>query len=186
MGESFVTDPATDNMQFAANDATLSDQDTKWNDTAPTSTVFSVGSSNMVTGSGQAHIAYCFADVQGFSKFGSYLGNGEALNGPFVYTGFKPAFIIIKHTSTTNRAWYMFDTARNPHNPNGLKFYADTAAAEGTDQSIYMMSNGFQVSPSALGSYGTDSVNSSGNKMIYAAWAENPFVTSGGTPATAR
>jgi|TARA_B100001105_G_C22354484_1_gene427325 hypothetical protein len=154
-------------------------------DTLPTSSVYKLGTDWRMNGS-YNYVGYFFADVQGFSKFGSYLGNGEALNGPFVYTGFKPAFIIIKHTSTTNRAWYMFDAARNPHNPNGLKFYADTAAAEGTDQSIYMMSNGFQVSPSALGSYGTDSVNSSGNKMIYAAWAENPFVTSGGTPATAR
>ena len=72
MSTVYVSDPATDNMQFANASSTLSDQDIKWNDTAPTSTVFSVGSSNMVSGSGEAHVAYCFAEVQGFSKFGYY------------------------------------------------------------------------------------------------------------------
>jgi hypothetical protein len=131
-------------------------------------------------------IAYCFTDIQGYSKFGSYVGNGQAQDGPFVYLGFKPAFIMIKNSETANRNWYMFDNARRTFNPNGLKFNADTAGQEATDQAIDMLSNGFKVKPSALGSFGTSVLNHSGQKLIYMAFAENPLVTSTGIPTTAR
>ena len=93
---------------------------------------------------------------------------------------------MIKNTDTANRPFYMFDNARNTFNPNGLKLYPNTDGAEANDQAIDMLSNGFKVRPNAFGDVGTSSLNHSGHHMSFAAWAENPFVTSGGTPGTAR
>tara|TARA_R100000231_G_scaffold991_2_gene1751 strand:- start:700 stop:1755 length:1056 start_codon:yes stop_codon:yes gene_type:complete len=147
----------------------------------PTSTVF-YGNDDASTN----FVAYCFAQKQGFSKFGSYTGNGDATNGPFIYTGFSPAWVMIKNTETTNRPWYMFDNKRRTFNANGLFLRANTADVEANDQAIDMLSNGFVVRPDALGSYGTSSLNHSGQKMLYIAFAENPFTTSTGIPTTAR
>ena len=170
-----------DNQSTYNNNSTLGD-------TLPTSTVYKLGTDWRMNGS-YNYVGYFFADIPGFSKFGSYQGNGETMHGPFVHLGFKPAFVIIKNTETANRAWYMFDLARRPFNPNGLKFYADTGGVEGTDQSIDICSNGFKVRPEgatgAGSGVGTSSVNNDNQKMCYAAWAKNPFVTSTGTPTTA-
>lgn len=167
-----------DNQSTYNNNSTLGD-------TLPTSTVYKLGTDWRMNGS-YNYVGYFFADIPGFSKFGSYQGNGETEHGPFVHLGFKPAFVIIKNTETANRAWYMFDLGRRPFNPNGLKFYADTGGVEGTDQSIDICSNGFKVRPEgAVTGYGTSSVNNDNQKMCYAAWAKNPFVTSTGTPTTA-
>ena len=146
-----------------------------------TSSTFQYNDNNAVT-----QIAYCFSEKQGYSKFSSYVGNGEGLNGPFVYTGFSPAWVMIKNASRTDRPWYMFDNKRRTFNANGTMLEADTPDAEATDQAIDMLSNGFKVRPSALGSYGTSSTNHSGETLIYMAFAENPFVTSTGIPTTAR
>ena len=140
---------------------------------SPTSTVFSVTADGRVGGNttGKTYIAYCFADVKGFSKFGSYTGNGNA-NGQFVYTGFKPAFVIGKRTDATNN-WYMYDNKRDTFNPTTQKLRANTTAAEatGTDKLIDMLSNGFKMRS-------TDAeFNASGGTYIYLAFAENPFVT---------
>src|SRR5210317_614245 len=151
---------------------------------APTSTIFTGGTG--VGGATDYYINYCFASKQGYSKFGSYIGNGESLNGPFVYTGFKPAWVMIKNTETTNRTWVVHDTKRRTFNPNGTILTASISSAEATGQAIDMLSNGFKVKPGALGSFGTSNINHSGQKMIYMAFAENPFVTSTGTPTTAR
>jgi hypothetical protein len=159
--------------------------------TAPTSSVFSPGSHPYMSGSGNDNIAYCFADVKGFSKFGSYTGNGNA-DGTFVYTGFKPAFIMFKNASTTSTNWIMKDNKRsgtsalqnfgqmNPNqteNPSAnLSNAENKASAFATD----ILSNGFKLR-------GTDtSINASGDTYIYMAFAESPFVTSTGIPITAR
>ena len=144
-----------------------------WFDTTPTSSVFTVGS-NLPSG---ATIAYCFADVQGFSKFGSYIGNGNA-DGTFIYTGFSPAFIITKPTSTTGQ-WTMFDNKRDPANVGNKKYlHPNTSGDEGDANSFDFLSNGFKLKLS-----GGD-INTSGTSYIYMAFAEEPLV--GDNPATAR
>jgi hypothetical protein len=150
-----------------------------------TTSTFNVGSDFSVNGN-YPYMAYCWNNVQGYSKFSYYVGNGNATNGPYVYTGFSPAFVMIKNTETANRPWYMFDNKRRTFNPNGLILKADTGDAEATDQAINILSNGFRVRPDALGSFGTSTINHSGQKMVYMAFAENPFVSSGGIPTTAR
>jgi hypothetical protein len=150
---------------------------TYWNDTSPTSTVFSVGTGTPTNGSGNSIIAYCFAEKQGYSKFGSYTGNGDA-DGTFVYTGFKPAFIIVK-SATEARNWRLWDNKRSTYNLTDKILYPDLSNAEATgDSEIDMLSNGFKLRKT--------SDNTSGETYIYMAFAENPFVTSTGVPATAR
>ena len=148
--------------------------------TAPTSTVFTVGNDNAVNGSSDGIISYCFHSVKGFSKIGKYTGNGST-NGTFVYTGFKPAWVMIKRSDTAND-WLMFDNKRNPYNFLGKYLLADTSSVEagGTTDFLDFVSNGFKLNRS-----GSD-VNASGGTYIYMAFAENPFVTSTGVPATAR
>ena len=157
-----------------------------WQDLDPSSNTVIVYSGALVNGNGSTYVAYCFAEKQGYSKFGSYIGNGQSLNGPFVYTGFKPAWVMIKNTETASRNWYIYDIKRRTFNANGTIISANTASAEATDQAIDVLSNGFKVKPGALGSFGTSNINHSGQKMIYMAFAENPFVTSTGIPTTAR
>ena len=155
-----------------------------WNDTEPTSSVVTVGNSSRVNASGSAILFYIFASKQGFSKFGTYTGNNST-NGPFVYTGFKPAFVMIKSTSNTSN-WLIIDDARDPANdgtpgssgtgrlfPN-LVNYQDNA------ESYDLLSNGFKPrSTNAL-------ANTTGVTYVYAAFARSPFVTSTGVPTTAR
>ena len=160
-----------------------------WDNTTPTSSVYSVGGSGGYTPTNTnntEYIALVFAEVQGFSKIGTYTGNGDATDGPFIYTGFSPAWVMIKNSETANRPWYMFDNKRRTFNANGSILEADTSDAEATDQAIDMLSNGFKIRPDAFGSYGTSSLNHSGQKLVYMAFAENPFVTSKGIPTTAR
>ena len=151
-----------------------------WNDTAPTSSVFSVGTGNEVNGSGNSMIAYCFAEKKGYSKFGSYTGNNNA-DGPFVYTGFKPAWLMIKIASGTTNNWMMYDNKRSTFNLTDKIFEANNSGAEGTGLGIDMLSNGFKIRTTA-----GNGTNYNGGTYIYMAFAENPFVTSTGVPATAR
>mgnify|MGYP001250461335 FL=1 len=139
-----------------------------WNSTSPTSTVFSVGSANESNGSGDNLIAYCFAEIDGYSKFGSYTGNGST-DGTFVYTGFRPAFIIVKTTSGAN--WETFDTTRSPSNVIGIRLFPSLSNAENTGEPncFDILSNGFKARGSYAGS------NISGEVHIYMAFAENPF-----------
>ena len=149
-----------------------------FNSTDPTSSVFSVATSGWTNDSGYNYIAYCFADVQGFSKFGSYTGNGNA-DGTFVYTGFKPAWVMVKNTNNATADWTMFDVKRNTYNIMDNRLRANLANAEDAPLGfIDFTSNGFK--------WRTDSfaVNGSGNTMIYMAFAEEPLV--GDNPATAR
>jgi hypothetical protein len=146
---------------FATND---------FNNTAPSSTLITLGSGTGNNGSGKTYVAYAFAPVAGYSSFGSYTGNGSA-DGPFVYTGFRPRWVMIKNTTGTAE-WLMRDTERDPYNNNTTgKFYADDSRDERVDTTdlVDITSNGFKMR-------GTDSSsNSSSATYIYAAFAENPF-----------
>ncbi len=169
---------ATKYLQLNTTDAegTLSSQ---WNDTEPTSSVFSVGTAGDINGSGRTYIAYCISNKKGFSKVGSYTGNGST-DGTFVYTGFKPAFIIAKRTDTT-AVWGMYDNKRtNSFNPQNGGLAPDLNVAEFTDVDIDFISNGFKIRD-------TDAtINASGGSYIYMAFAENPLVGTNNIPATAR
>ena len=147
-----------------------------WNNTSPTSTVFSVGISGSTNNSGNTMIAYCWAPVAGYSAFGSYTGNGSA-DGPFVYLGFIPKYILIKASSGTNAAsqgWEVRDSTREPYNDaNRTVLFPNTSSAEIVDAfPIDMLSNGFKVRNTGNGT------NESGTTYIYAAFAENPFKNS--------
>jgi len=141
-----------------------------WNSTSPTSTVFSVGPDSTNT-STVTYVAYCFAEVGGFSKFGSYTGNGST-DGPFVYTGFRPAFIIIKaYNQVAN--WQMLDTARNPTNAADKFFRANSDIAEATNYPVDILSNGFKLR-NTDGDYNV----SASYSYIFMAFSSNPFKTS--------
>jgi hypothetical protein len=151
-----------------------------WNNTTPTSSVFTVGNSGTTNGSTNALIAYCFAEVKGYSKINSYTSNA-ASDGPFIYTGFKPAFIMIKSASGS-RSWIIFDNKLNPNNLSSQSLAPDTTAAEntGTNLIIDILSNGFKIRGNST------VINSAATAYTYMAFAENPFVTSTGVPVTAR
>jgi hypothetical protein len=151
-----------------------------WNNSHPTSSVFSISNTNYPENNadGEDYVAYCFADVKGFSKFGSYVGNGSA-DGTFVYTGFKPAFVLIKVTSGANN-WYLLDNKRNSYNVVNHELYPDLSDAEATRDIADFLSNGFKLRITSGG------YNGSGSSYIYMAFAEQPFVTSTGVPTTAR
>jgi len=151
-----------------------------WNNTTPTSSVFTVSTGNDVNKSGDSIIAYCFAEKKGYSKFGSYTGNASA-NGPFIYTGFSPAFIIIR--STSGNHWMMRDNKRPGFNANFNKLFPDRNVAENTDTSNQMdfLSNGFKLRAS------NTEQNGSSTSYIYMAFAAEPLVANVGAsiPATA-
>jgi hypothetical protein len=181
VGEPFVYHKslgATKAFKWNTSDAPITNT-TVWNDTEPTSTVFSVGTSNNVN-----HvyplIAYCFAEVKGFSKFGSYTGNGSS-DGTFIYTGFKPAWIMIKQSSTSGEGWEIADNKRSTNNVI-TTFLRNSSGTESTntDRQFDFLSNGIKM----RGTHG--STNGSGSTYIYMAFAENPFVSSKGIPTTAR
>ena len=123
-------------------------------------------------------IAYCFAEKQGYSKFGSYTGNGST-DGPFVYTGFRPAWLMIKRTDSAN-TWYIWDNKRNTFNVCNKELRANTTDAETTTDKLDFLSNGFKIRATF------SSLNASGGTYIYLTFAEHPFVSSEGVPVTAR
>jgi hypothetical protein len=143
-----------------------------WNNTAPTSTVFSVGTESNTNASGSTIVAYCWAEIAGFSKFDSYTGNGSA-DGPFVYTGFRPKFLMFKRTDTTS-GWYIHDSSRNTSNVVNLRLLPNTTDAEATVTTLDFLSNGFKLRTSDADR------NASGGTYIYMAFAEHPFKTSNG------
>ena len=167
-------------LRFNETNASSTTADYIWNQTTPTSSVFSLdGANNGSNANGNNFIAYCFADVKGFSKFGSYTGNGNA-DGTFCYTGFKPAFVIMKRTDTS-ASWFMKDNKRDPFNPAEQTLAPDSASSEagwGTGDDIDLLSNGFKMKDNST------YINASGGSYIYMAFAEEPLV--GDNPATAR
>ena len=138
-----------------------------WNSTAPTSSVINLGSYTETNASTKTYVAYCFAPVAGYSAFGKYTGNAST-DGPFVYTGFRPEFIMTRSTSGS-REWYMYDAARDTYNVATNYLRANTSAAEGSFTSYDMVSNGFKLRSSDT------AFNGSGETYIYMAFAEFPF-----------
>ena len=146
----------------------------QWNTTAPTSSVFSVGGSpasgyDDVNLASATQVAYCFAPVSGYSAFGSYTGNGSA-DGPFVYTGFRPRWVLIKNTAAAVN-WFLFDTSRNTYNVVNTALLPNAGDADWTltDFNMDILSNGFKIRTS------NNSQNTNAVSYIYAAFAENPF-----------
>jgi len=170
--------PETEYLLLEGTGATT-DSAVYFNDTAPTSSVFTVSTGTDANASGDDFIAYLFAEKQGFSKFGSYTGNANA-DGPFVYTGFRPAWLMVKRTDTTND-WVIHDNKRNTFNGMTNNLKANLSDAEATTGAFYdFTSNGFKCR-------NTDySMNASGGTYIYMAFAEAPFVNSNGVPCNAR
>ena len=163
-------------MQLNEPDAST-DNDTYWSDTTPTSSVFSVGTASGVNGDGVTNIAYCFADVQGYSKMGSYTGNSST-DGTYVHLGFKPAFLMVKRDAAYR--WTMSDNKRIGFNRIIHGLAADSSAAEETGAAygeFDFTANGFKCRSAEDGMNVGD--------IVYMAFAENPFVTSGGVPGLA-
>tara|TARA_R110000822_G_scaffold13544_1_gene48047 strand:+ start:181 stop:1209 length:1029 start_codon:yes stop_codon:yes gene_type:complete len=151
-----------------------------WNNTDPTSSVFSIGTSSNMNHSGTEMIAYCFAQKSGFSSMGSYTGNGNA-DGTFIYTGFKPAWVIIRATDVGGGIdWYVFDSKRPGYNLTNLELQPNNTGEESSDIDLDLLSNGFKPRGTQTGH------NGSGNNYTYMAFAEEPLVSSNGVPATAR
>ncbi len=165
-----LTDPTEDYLKLDTTDAEIDGSFTTWNSTAPTSSVFSVWYDNSNNGSGRTYVGYCFHSVDGYSKVGSYTGNGNA-DGTFVYTGFRPAFVMMKDTVNAN-SWVIIDSERDTYNQSLKRLYADSSEAEYTatdDTIIDIVSNGFKHR------YAGGNANQSNDTVIYIAFAETPF-----------
>ena len=166
-----ASDPATDKLLLATGSETdaktgASDDSSFFNDTEPTTTVFSVGTRKHSNSNG-GMVAYCFAEVESYSKFGSFIGNGST-DGTFVFTGFRPAWIMTKETSNTS-TWNIYDNVRSDDNPATELLIANSYNAEGTGTDIDIVSNGFKVRSTS------GNINTSGNNYIYIAFAHMPF-----------
>ena len=150
-------------------------------DGEPNANTFTLSNGTHVNGSGETYVAYCFAEKQGYSKFGSYTGNGNA-DGTFVYTGFKPAWIMIKNASSSSEEWNIWDNKRNTFNVMTTRLVANINAADSVTSAGFFdfTSNGFKIRSTANG------VNQSGSNLIYMAFAEAPLVGTNGVTAKAR
>ena len=151
-----------------------------WQGVEPTSTVFSLGTSSLANASSGTHIAYCFAEKKGYSKIGGYTGNDNT-DGVFVYTGFKPAFVMIKRTNAADD-WYIYDNKREGYNVDNDDLHPNNTNTESTDDKIDLLSNGFKLR------INNNDVNGNGDTYVYMAFAAEPLVANvgGSIPATAR
>tara|TARA_Y100001937_G_scaffold18774_2_gene25932 strand:+ start:6253 stop:7344 length:1092 start_codon:yes stop_codon:yes gene_type:complete len=155
-----------------------------WGNTTPTSSVYTVGGSGgyrPTNTNATAYVAYCFTPKQGYSRFAFFRGNGST-DGPFVYTGFKPAFVMFKQYTANGNSWFMFDNVRSTVNGDMPFLRADgtnTQSGAGSDL-FQFFSNGFKLK------HNDSAFNGNNHDYLYWAFAENPFVTSGGAPTTAR
>ena len=167
------------NILYLSNTTAEADDTNVWGTSANfTSSTFTVGDWNGSNQSGSNFIAYCWSEKQGFSKFGSYVGNGST-DGTFVYTGFKPAFVITKRTTDGSESWHIFDNKRNTFNEVNTRIQANSNGGEDTAAPLGdFVSNGFKIRGTGGG------INVSGKNFIYMAFAEEPLV--GDNPATAR
>jgi hypothetical protein len=150
--------------------AAFSVNSTAWNNTSPTSSVFTIGTGSLMNASSSTYVAYCFAPVAGYSAFGSYTGNGST-DGPFIYTGFRPKYVLIKPSSDADN-WQVEDAARSPFNVVNDQLWPNLSDAEQVDSTTRQtdfVSNGFKIRGTNTG------VNGNGTTYIYAAFAEFPF-----------
>jgi len=170
-------------VAFNNTDAQADSGTNRWNHTAPTSSVIHIGAGQQTNQNTNNMVCYAFAPIQGYSKFGKYVGNGNA-NGPFIYTGFKPAFLIVKNITNSGYDWAMTDNKRSPINEVDKYLWPNSTGYEYSGSGINLdmdyLSNGIKLRTSR------SETNHNGATFIYMAFAENPFVTSTGTPATAR
>ena len=175
--DKFASDPATDYLYLDKSDA-LADYAAHWNDTEPTSSVITLGTDSSVNGNGNPNIIYAFTEIKGYSKFGKYTGNSST-DGPFIYTGFKPAWVMIKKYSDTAN-WMIYDNKREGYNVDNDHLKANLGDVEGNSDDLDLLSNGFKLRTSGSG-------ENSGN-FIYLAFAAEPLVANVGQsiPATAR
>ena len=151
---------------------------TRWNDTSPTTTLLTIGNTDKLNSDTVDYIGWVFADVQGYSKFGSYTGNGQT-DGTFIYTGFRSAFFMIKRVDSTNN-WWIVDNRRLGYNVDNNILFADLAQATDDGNYVDILSNGVKTRTTDGG------VNVSGGTYSYMAFAEAPFVNSSGVPVNAR
>ena len=158
--------------------AARGDNNSFWNDTAPDSVNFTVGDSGDTNGSSSVYVAYCFTNIQGYSKFGAYVGNGDA-DGPMIFTGFQPGWVLIKKTSGT-ADYQLVDNKRLGYNSANYELYPNTPAVQGPGLYIDILSNGFKII------HTSSNVNTDGGDYVYAAFAQNPLVNSEGVPGTSR
>ena len=149
-----------------------------WPHNAPSSTIISLSGSGDSNGNSRSNIGYAFHSVQGYSKIGTYTGNGNA-DGTFVYTGFKPAWLLIKQSSAAGENWRLFDSARSTFNQVNKHLVPSTSGAESAETGCDFLSNGFKLRDA-------DAHQNSATTYIYMAFAESPFVSSEGVPTTAR
>ena len=156
----------------------------RWNNTEPTTSVFTIGNDGEVNTNTEDHIAYCFAEKKGFSKFGKYTGNGAdgSSTNNFIYTGFKPKWVMIKRSNDSGQQWTICDSVRSPTNVTDSMewLFAESGGVETDEDLPYLLSNGFM--PRTGHTY----TNRSGFEYIYMAFAENPIVGSNNIPATAK
>jgi hypothetical protein len=142
-----------------------------WNSAIPTASAVNLGTDAVTNGSAVNYISYCFSEIEGYSKFGSYTGNGSS-DGPFVWCGFRPRWVITKRTDATDVNWNIFDSSRNSGNAADLVLYSNRSNADasyGAGEGIDINSNGFKIREVS-----TD-INASGGTYIFAAFAESPF-----------
>ena len=150
-----------------------------FNNTAPSSSVITLGTWNDVNNSSGTYVAYAFAEKTGFSKFGKFTGNGSA-DGTFIYTGFKPAFMLLKNTTTAGEWWIINDNKRDIDNPIQKDLFSNNSNTEASHDRMDFVSNGFKMRSTANNS------NKSGNIFVFMAFAENPLVGTNNIPALAR
>ncbi len=171
-----IPTPTTAKLNLNTNGHNNDAQASYWNSTAPTSSVFSLGTEGSVNSSGADYIAYCFADVAGYSKMGNYKGNGNA-NGVFIYTGFKPKFLILKRANGDDW-WGLYDSIRSPYNVTKERIYPNTNDAGADVTNVDFLSNGFKLRI-------TDSaINGDAGNYIYMAFGQS-LVGSNNVPCTA-
>ena len=153
----------------------LGTSSTVFNGTNPTSSVFSVGTNSLTNGSTNTYVAYCWAEIAGFSKFGTYIGNASTTDGAFIYCGFRPRFVMIKDSTNSATQWHMMDSARNAFNPVDARLMTNLANAENAQSLVDFTSTGFKIrDPNGV-------INTSAANLIYMAFAEKPFGNVNGT-----
>ena len=171
---------ATKVMRWATTNA-VSDSNTRWNDTEPTTSVFTLGNEAEGNTNDGNHIAYCFTSIQGYSKVGIYSGNGNT-DGPFIYTGFKPSFYLWKRTNGATN-WFIVDNKRDAFNETDAGLFPDSNAAESIGNGyngVDFLSNGIKVRQA------NSDINTSSGTYLFMAFAENPLVNSNGVPNNAK
>ena len=155
------------------------DDTTAWNDTEPTSSVFSAGTTASINGSGSTYVAYCFAEIAGYSKFGSYKGNNGGSDGPFVYTAFAPQLVIQKLSSHAGANWYVRDIKRDTYNTRDNTLRFNTNTTESSSEDIDFLSNGFKCRANGLNQ------QDNGYTYLYMAFGQ-PIISNSGVSANAR